>query len=195
MIALGICDGIICSTHAYSTSVRSNKIRVERAEVKSALADGDVIHPHISTKAKHGFVQKIAQLNNTVPKSDHITPSLEIAQAALESDWGQSDLYKKANNIFNVKGEYNGNYMTYYTGEVQNGHNYTELSNFRQYPTLEIAVKDHNTLLKQKFLQGSDPNDYVSEAKALQDNGYATDPNYARKLMDIIQNYHLTRFD
>lgn len=195
MIALGLCDGIICGTHAYSMKIRSNKVHTERVKVQSALADGDVIHPHISAKAKHGFVQKIAQLNNAVPKNDRITPSLEIAQAALESNWGQSDLYKRANNIFNMKGEYNGNYMMYDTGEVKDGHNYTELSDFRQYPTLEIAVKDHNKLLKQKFLQGSKPNDYVSEAKALQGNGYATDPNYARKLMDIIQNYHLTRFD
>ena len=128
-----------------------------------------------------------------------ISVAVRMAQFALESQAGQSDLFKKSNNGFGIK------YSAPYTGDKVL-HNSMEVggaqdSYFRKYPSLEASVKDHasfftstpyraNTAYK-KAIQATN---YKDEANALT-GIYAGDSNYGVKLIDIIERYDLTQYD
>ncbi|USS84460.1 glucosaminidase domain-containing protein [Fructilactobacillus myrtifloralis] len=148
-------------------------------------------------KHERKFIKQVAQPSVQLYRQDHkVLPSIVIAQAILESNWGKSKLYTEANNPFGIKGTYNGNYIIYETGEYINHKHITEKGQFRKYPNLQAAIEDHNQALYDKFLNRNDNiTDYREEAKLLQKNTYATDPNYAKKLTRVIKAHDLEKYD
>ena len=133
--------------------------------------------------------------------SHQILPSITIAQAILESDWGRSELAINANNLFGIKGEYNGYSYAKESWEVIDGEDVTTEAHFRHYPDKETSMRDHAKFFtstpwrEENYVQVVGETDYKKVAQALSDAGYATDPAYARKLINIIETYDLTRFD
>ncbi len=92
--------------------------------------------------------------------------------------------------------------MTLDTQEFCNGEWVTIQGDFRVYDSWEESMDDHTML----FVNGVDWNpalyehvltatDYQTAAQALQDAGYATDPDYAAKIISVIETYQLDRFD
>lgn len=128
-------------------------------------------------------------------KNNQIAPSITIAQAIVESAWGQSGLYQSANNVFGIKGAYHGMSSKFLTREVYNGNSVMVHANFRKYPNIEDSIEDHNILLRNQFIGKNHAMNYKSDAKLLVKHGYATDPNYAKTLIATIQTYNLNRFD
>lgn len=128
-------------------------------------------------------------------KNYQILPSVVIAQAIVESNWGSSKLYQVANNPFGIKGKYHGKSVSYETAEYINGHKKTVSAKFRKYPNLEAAIFDHDNALNHGFIHRQHVMSYITDAKLLQKNHYATDPNYAKKLISVIKQYHLNRYD
>lgn len=134
-------------------------------------------------------------------KQHRILPSITGAQAILESAWGESELAKKANNLFGIKGDYNGYAYFIDTWEVIDGKNTTVRTHFRHYPTKAESVIDHGEFFtstdwrKKNYAKVIGETDYKKAAHALREAGYATDPNYATKLIDLIQQYRLTNWD
>lgn len=132
-----------------------------------------------------------------------ILPSITIAQAVLESNWGNSGLTKEYNNLFGIKGHnWDGA-----TATLQTKENYNDQiqSDFRVYASLEESIKDHGRFLvenkryeKNGLFEGET---YQEQAKALEDAGYstATDENgekiYSSMLMNIIKTYDLQVID
>lgn len=128
-------------------------------------------------------------------KQFHILSSLTIAQAALESGWGQ---FKNGNNLFGSKWTEGCGYPseTFYTKEYINGQMQTVEDQFRVYPTLAESVYDHARILSQrKYSTVAQANDYKEACNAIQHTGYVTDPNYASNLIKIIEANDLQRFD
>ena len=131
-------------------------------------------------------------------------PSVIIAQAALESGWGESALAKQYNNHFGMKkgggtnyGGWGGQTVTLKTGEVINGQNITIDGVFRVYPSLEASIIDHNglfyTLSRYKdVLTAKTPREQVT---AIKNGGYATGTNYVDAVMAVIDGNNLTRYD
>lgn len=129
-----------------------------------------------------------------------VRPSVLIAQAALESSWGDSSLSQEANNYFGIKASTNGE--EYSTKEFTND-TWIEIdASFRQYKTIEDSVMDYAKLLSY----GTDWNaelyhgairapTYEEAAIEIQQAGYATDPSYADKVIQIIEQYHLYELD
>lgn len=127
-------------------------------------------------------------------------PSVKMAQAALESGWGEK---AAGNNLFGIKasGKYtpywHGAYVTSRTSEWT-GSGYTgQTSKFRKYATIGDSIKDHTLFLQQysryaKVFTASTPEE---QARALQAAGYATDPNYSSKLISIINTYNFKDYD
>ncbi|WP_278621022.1 glycoside hydrolase family 73 protein [Weissella koreensis] len=122
--------------------------------------------------------------------------SVMMAQAALESGWGKSDLATQANNYFGIKGTYNGQSVTMRTAEYDaNGNIYYVDAQFRKYPSPTESMNDNGSLIRNgtswnhAFYSGSwkeNAKSYQAAANAL--NGkYATDPGYGSKLINIIQ--------
>lgn len=119
------------------------------------------------------------------------SPSAIVAQAILESGWGAHSI---GNNIFGIKasGGWTGATRRVLTREVINGESVMMYDDFRDYPTLADSFADHFAFLQNNPRYAAhgvfDPNDEKSDYEyflALQAAGYATDPNYADRLMDV----------
>lgn len=122
-----------------------------------------------------------------------IPASITLAQGALESGDGNSTLAKRANNHFGIKchNDWTGK-KVYQDDDAKN-------ECFRKYTSVEDSYRDHSDYLKAKsryaFLFELDITDYKGWAKGLKKAGYATSPTYADKLIDIIEEFDLHRFD
>ncbi|GAA6113429.1 MAG: glucosaminidase domain-containing protein [Apilactobacillus sp.] len=163
-------------------------------------------------KRRHEFAETIAKPAMQVWKKEHVVlPSIVIAQAIQESNWGQSKLYQKAYNIFGVKGTYKGQSISYYTDEyvskdtkvakgvkvVMEGDKkkISIPATFRKYPSVYAAVENHSTVVALNFIKKKNVTSYEEQAAMLQKNGYATDPNYAKSLIALIKQYDLSKYD
>ncbi|WP_304340680.1 glycoside hydrolase family 73 protein [Metaclostridioides mangenotii] len=133
-----------------------------------------------------------------------ILPSITIAQAILESNWGESILSNDYNNLFGIKADSNwkGQYVTLETLE----HKDTMVdSKFRRYNDKGKSIKDHaEFLFKNKRYRENgvfETNTYIYQANALEKAGYSTavDENgkkvYAKRLIDLIRQYNLQLID
>ena len=148
---------------------------------------------------KEEFVEKIAPIAQDEQQKYHIFASITIAQAALESNWGQSELATQYYNLFGVKSD-TGGLMT--TKEYVNGQWIVVRARFAIYQSWRESIEQHTAL----FVDGTSwdsshyqavlsADNYVEAAQALQQRGYATDPNYAQKLISLIKTYNLDKYD
>jgi flagellum-specific peptidoglycan hydrolase FlgJ len=125
-------------------------------------------------------------------------PSVLIAQAALESNWGQSALAAKYNNYFGIKAgsSWTGKTVNMQTNEVFNGINTSINSSFRVYNSLLDSIKDRNKLLSTSryasVRQAATPQE---QAQAIKNSGYATALNYVSAIMNTINANNLLNFD
>lgn len=148
------------------------------------------------------FIKEIAFSAHASSRDYGLYPSITIAQAVLESGSGESSLSTAPYyNLFGVKGSYNGNSVSMSTLEDDGtGTMYQIYANFKSYPSWEDSIRDHDELLRNGlsgYYEGAwriNARTPAQSARALQGR-YATDTNYASKLMNIVNDYNLERFD
>ncbi|WP_407372315.1 glycoside hydrolase family 73 protein [Carnobacterium sp.] len=130
-------------------------------------------------------------------KKYQILPSVTAAQAILESDWGRSGLATTGNNLFGIKGRYNGQYVLYPTKEYINGNWVTVNAEFRKYPNWATSVENHGEFFHQnsRYSNLIGVTDYKKVANLLQQDGYATDPAYPSKLINLVEANGLQSWD
>lgn len=121
-----------------------------------------------------------------------VPASITLAQGLLESGYGRSELAVKANNHFGIKcHDWKGPSM--YFDDDRKG------ECFRKYEHAEASFMDHSDFLRYrdryKFLFELETSDYKGWAYGLKKAGYATDPQYPQKLIRLIEEYDLSRFD
>lgn len=123
----------------------------------------------------------------------NIPASITLAQGMLESGYGTSDLAKYANNHFGIKCHSEWKGPTY----TQNDDEKNEC--FRKYATVLDSYTDHSLFLKSRaryaHLFELKKTDYRGWAKGLKEAGYATDPKYTERLLELIESYELYKFD
>lgn len=133
-----------------------------------------------------------------------IPASITLGQAILESKYGTSELALQANNHFGIKAEAKWDSMDRhciysYEWNQKKQRMYPMLSCFRRYKSIQESYVGHSNFLTQRpyytNLFTLDINDFEAWAHGLQKAGYATDPNYAKKLISVIQRYQLQRYD
>lgn len=121
-----------------STTVASDEV-LEADEVPSALSD--LTSRALFSRATidpAGFISQICGYATEVAAANDLYASVMMAQAILESGWGASTLTTTANNMFGIKGSYNGQYVTMDTYEDDGSGNYYLFSaKFRKYPSLK----------------------------------------------------------
>ncbi|WP_205402274.1 glycoside hydrolase family 73 protein [Streptococcus lutetiensis] len=152
---------------------------------------------------KTEFFTDIAPTVQEVAEAYGVRPSLVMAQAALESDYGQNLLAVKYHNLFAVSAQPGDKpvtlkYKRYFVNEWQ-----TEIGQFAVYKSWDDAVYDYFDLLKSGKIRNSEGaydimvsnKGYKKPAQALQDMGFSSDPNYASKLIAIIEENDLTTYD
>lgn len=126
-----------------------------------------------------------------------ILASLTAAQAFIESRMGNSGLTKECNNLFGIKGSYNGQFGMYWTTEYYNGIKTRVRAAFRKYPSWHESIADHsamfNRMARYKNLRGCI--DYQKACIYVKQDGYATSPTYTKTLFDTINAYQLYAWD
>lgn len=142
------------------------------------------------------FVETLMPHAEKAAEELEVAPQVLIAQAALETGWGQH-VQKLANgkssyNLFNIKADtrWDGDSLKVNTLEYRDGVARQERAAFRIYESYAQSFSDYVDFIKtnpryESALQTvADPESY---AKELQHAGYATDPHYADKVIDIYQ--------
>ena len=126
-----------------------------------------------------------------------VLPSVTAAQAILESGWGQSQLATQGNNLFGIKGSYQGQSI-YFPTQEWNGSQYITIQDaFRKYPNWSASVEDHGAFLVEnpRYSNLIGVTDYRRVTSLLQQDGYATAPTYASSLISIIEYNKLHEWD
>lgn len=151
--------------------------------------------PIITTGREHidRFINEIAPIvcNEYVKRlknGEHVIyPSTCLSQAALESGWNVN-----AKTLFGIKGDG----ITLDTTEYVNGNYINIQDSFKNYPNITAAVQGYYDLMQsERYRDATDAVDWKEECKALYTCGYATDPNYADKLINITERNNLTDFN
>ncbi|QYN56191.1 glycoside hydrolase family 73 protein [Lactobacillus panisapium] len=175
-------------------AIQSEQIRQEQLAREEARQK--IIRQH------KAFIKEIGPIAKEVDREFELLPSITIAQACLESDYGQSSLSQKYNNLFGVKGTNPNTSAVLTTKEYVKGKWIVVKARFQIYDSYEASIRSHARLFqkgttwnKQQYKHVLTAKDYRKQAHALVQDGYATDPNYADKLIKLIEQYHLDRFD
>lgn len=148
------------------------------------------------------FLNKAIPAATTASSKYGTYTSVMLAQAAVESAWGQSGLAQSPNNnLFGIKGSYNGQSVNMNTGEYGSNGYYTTNAGFRKYPSYTESFEDNGSLLRNQmgnYYSGTWVENSKNYAQATQ-NGlqgkYATAPNYAQTLNSVIAANGFDKYD
>lgn len=143
------------------------------------------------------FFEKIKPMVIADMQRTGILASLTAAQAFIESSKGNSGLTVKANNLFGIKGAYNGQSIKMLTTEYINGIPQKVYANFRKYPSWQESITDHSGLFLKlhRYANLRGCKDYKQACINVQADDYATSPTYAQTLIKTIENYQLYTWD
>lgn len=151
---------------------------------------------------KQEFIDRLLPHAEELQEGYGILPSVIIGQAILESNWGTSQLAHEYNNLFGIKAYGDQDKVNLETKEYVNEQWITIKGDFRVYNSWEESMDDHTMLFvngvdwnPQKYEEVLTAQNYEQAAEALQEAGYATDPGYADKVKEVIENYQLDQYD
>ena len=148
-----------------------------------------------SENAQQDFVSRMRPFAMQASQASGVPPQLMLGQAALESGWGKREIRmadgSNSFNLFGIKanGGWNGKVAEVMTTEYKNGVAYKQVEKFRAYSSYAEAFQDYAGLIGNNpryanvLQQGGD---VVGMAQAMQKAGYATDPDYADKLVRVM---------
>jgi flagellum-specific peptidoglycan hydrolase FlgJ len=167
--------------------------RLCRSGRKSAAA----LFP-MKRKDQLDFIARIAPAAQMGAAQTGVPASVTIAQAILESAWGESKLAKEANNFFGIKARRADDYAEFQTKEFRNGLPAKEMARFRKFRTEAQCFTAHASLLSQSGRYRpaiADADDPFIFAARLYECGYSTDPSYPKELASLITEFHLRDYD
>lgn len=186
--------GFICFRYYRRYAIQSEQIRQQQLQRQEEAAK--------ILRQKKAFIKKIGPIAREVDKSYDLLPSITIAQACLESDYGQSALAQKYNNLFGVKGSNPNTSAVLETKEYVKGKWITVKARFQIYDSYEASIRAHARLFQNgtswnanQYQHVLASKNYKQQAKALVTDGYATDPDYASKLTNLIEQFDLEKYD
>ena len=158
----------------------------------------------LSIQSAEDFVRQLHPYAEQAAKELGVEPRVILAQAALETGWGRS-LIKHSNgsnsfNLFNIKADkaWLGKQAQVHTLEIEQGIAKKVNAGFRSYASFHESFQDYVDFIKSNpryvdaLKQAGNGERYLHE---LQQAGYATDPNYANKVMSIYHGNTMTEFE
>ena len=164
--------------------------KVKRSKSKNKKVKKVVLAPRISNIEDYVKVYSEIAMDEMIQFG--IPASITLSQGILESGIGKGRLAVEANNHFGIKcHDWNGKKIYHDDDEEQEC--------FRKYDNPEYSYRDHSLFLSNRgrysFLFNLKRDNYKQWAKGLKKAGYATDPKYPQKLIDLIERYELYKFD
>jgi len=147
----------------------------------------------VTASVKEEYVKTYAAVAVAEMQRTGVPASITLAQGLLESAAGQSSLAKQANNHFGIKCHSDWTGEGYYQDDDKAN------ECFRAYASAQESYVAHSDFLKGRSRYASlfelETGDYKGWAKGLSAAGYATDPKYAGKLIGIIDEFELYKYD
>ena len=150
-------------------------------------------------QANQAFIENVGNAAKKNYEKYNILPSLTVAQAILESNWGKSKLAKDYYNFFGMKAgnNYTGETVTLNTKEEISGELVTVKCKFRVYHSFDEGIEGY-----YKFITGIPrysnligETNYKEACRKIREDGWATDSSYTDKLISLIEKYNLTKYD
>ena len=164
--------------------------KLAEVEATKATSEGQ------PTDEPMAFVQQLLPAARVAAKELGLEPMALLAQAALETGWGKK-IFRAADgaqshNLFGIKASsgWNGQVAIVDTLEYRQGSAQREKAKFRVYENVEQSMQDYVAFMKNnpRYQQAlANTGDAKSYFRQLQAAGYATDPNYAQKLMAVFE--------
>ena len=149
------------------------------------------------------FIEQLYPAAQQAAKQLGIDPKALLAQAAIETGWGQYMIHntsgQNSHNLFGIKADlrWQGDRAMVNTIEFEEGVAATKKAPFRVYDSFADSMQDYVGFVKQNpryeeaVKQSQSPQDYFSE---LQKAGYATDPDYANKVLSVFESEQLKQY-
>ncbi|MCI5642628.1 MAG: glycoside hydrolase family 73 protein [Peptoniphilus sp.] len=161
---------------------------INRASEKRALEE---------LNYRQTYIAETADLAVRIAKKNKLFPSVMIAQSILESNWGKSQLSQEYNNYFGIKAVKKDDGIVFETEEYVEGESGRYMENFKKYSSKRDSFNHYAKLLTRanRYKKVKTAKDYKEAAKYIQEGGYATDPNYADKIISVIEKYELNKYD
>ena len=185
----GIPQGVLAAER-FASQIQAYKLPVGSQNASSGNVDADSLQ-------QQRFVRQLLPAAKMVASKMGLSPVALIAQAALETGWGKHVMSdgngSSSNNLFGVKAgsRWNGRQTSVNSLEYQQGKPVMQRSSFRSYTSVVQSMQDYANLItgSERYHQARavahDPDAYFD---ALQTAGYATDPNYAQKLKQVLRS-------
>ncbi|MDO5714127.1 MAG: glucosaminidase domain-containing protein [Tissierellia bacterium] len=150
----------------------------------------------ISTGKEEDFYEHLASIAQSTGKKYNLFPSVILAQAALESGYGKSQLAREYHNLFGVKATTSSS-VTLSTTEVEDGNKVKIQGKFQTYPSIKASFKAYGKLVgtAPRYERVRMANSPEEAAHALYQCGYSTNPNYGNMIIKIIERDNLKKYD
>jgi flagellum-specific peptidoglycan hydrolase FlgJ len=165
---------------------------------------------HALSDGHASFIKECSEPAQISEQETGVPASITIAQAILESGWGQRHI-GEANNYFGVKaqtargkvvyGDIASGYVDRSTKEHLRNKDVTVTAHFRSYSSMTDSFRDHGMFLRNNpryhaaldaYAKTGDADEF---ARGLQKAGYATDPDYAQSLIAIMKKHNLYQYN
>lgn len=207
-------DKVIAITDKYSVAASESSTSVSQANEAAAVGvsdqnDVETVNQQSDVKVHQAiglaspdrfetpeqFVATLMPYASEAAKDLGVEPEVLIAQAALETGWGQhfprSDAGRNSHNLFGIKADsrWQGDSIQRETMEYHQGQPIKITASFRQYDSYQDSFSDYANFIADQaryqhaLEQGKDSSAYL---RGLQTAGYATDPQYAEKIESIL---------
>jgi flagellum-specific peptidoglycan hydrolase FlgJ len=164
---------------------------------QSVSSDSNV-NNDLGKLSKSDFVKQVFECAKQEEAKSKVPAAVTTAQAILETGYGKSvptDLYTKqySYNLFGIKGIGPAGSVSVYTHEVVDNKRIKIIDKFQAYHSFSESISGRTEFLKsnyryKKLFESSDPEIW---AEGLQKARYATDPNYAKLLISIMNSWKL----
>jgi flagellar protein FlgJ len=142
------------------------------------------------------FLNLMVRLAQACQRATGIPASFTLAQAALESGWGER---MPGNNLFGIKADkaWQGATVDVPTHEYVHGERVAVTCQFRAYPSWGDSMLDHAAFFKANPRYADCFKETTGEgwARAVAKAGYATDPNYASMLISVMRGRNMAQYD
>lgn len=148
-----------------------------------------------NNSSKEDYIKNTTPLAVEVSRKNGLFASVTLAQSALESNFGKSELASTYNNYFGIKAKSGG--VELETEEYENGKSKRAKEPFKKYGSKKECFYDYATLISRakRYEKVKEAKDYKEAIVEIKSAGYATDPSYARKVIEIIETYNLMELD
>jgi len=153
--------------------------------------------PRNDTAAQQAFISAVAPGAVAAQRNYGVPAAVTIAQAIEESGWGRSELATKDHNLFGIKGSGPAGSDPRPTREYEHGRWVTRVSSFRVYNDVAECIDDHGKLLasSEDYTRAMAVRQVPNAFAASLTGVYATDPAYGTKLIGLMEQHNLYRYD